>query len=147
MIQVSDGNFCYFYLVLGFCQSSVHTLMHRSENEQAQLREMPLLSSYSVVSVFVAVLLWAVWAFTALLRVLALFFLSLFWLKCELRLFYLPTSERRAVFILPAAFLMLPEMLVMLLLSESCAIWEWGFGRSVKEERNLTAILCNVSVL
>lgn len=142
------GNFCCFYLVLGFCLSSARTLTCGSENEQAQLWAMPLMSCYSVVSFFVAVLLLAVGLSQPSLECwLSPLFLCLFWLKRELRLFYLPTSESRVVFILPAAFLMLLEVLVMSLLWESCAIWEWGFGRSVKEERNLTAIFINVSVL
>lgn len=71
MIWVSDGNFCYLYLVLGFCLSSVDTLMRRSENEQAQLLSNAS-SEFLLSSFCLAILLLAVWAFTALLRMLAL---------------------------------------------------------------------------
>lgn len=102
---------------------------------------------YSGVSFFVAVLLSAITASTALFRVLALFSFFLFCLKCELKLFTCQHLRPEGCVYPEAAFLILLQVLVMSLHLENWVIWNWGFGRSVKEERILTVILINVFVL
>lgn len=105
---------------------------------------------YSVVSFSVAVLLLAIAASPALFRMLALslspFFFFSDW-NVNSSCFLANTWNQSTLFILRAAFWMWLEVIVMSFLWENCAIWNWGFGRSVKEERIWTVRINNVFVL